>query len=181
MCTQVCERVPVHANMQVCAVCERVCVSTCVQVCVRGCSGSQRLAHRHWSQQLFLFTRLFCPRWSPLPPFPSGKQMRQTHPAGAGCLLLTGRAFESFLGPLALCCQCPAHVDTGPGRRGTSSLRPCPVLSSWSSESLGPSVQGRGGLQQVVPFVYASSCCPPPPCCFTMHCPGVSFLVYSPG
>lgn len=28
--------------------------------------------------------------------------MRQTHPAGAGCLSLTGRAFESFLGPLAL-------------------------------------------------------------------------------
>lgn len=89
--------------------------------------------------------------------------MRQTHPAGAGCLSLTGRAFVSFLGPLALCCQCPVHVDTGPGRQGTASLRPCSVPRSWSSESLRPSVQGRGGLQQVVHFVYASSCCPPPP------------------
>lgn len=149
VCPCSCARVRVHVYTGVCT-CASACkhagmcsvrACTCVHMCASVSERPPRVPVAGPPLPVtaaVLFTRLFCPRWSPLPPFPSGKQMRQTHPAGAGCLLLTGRAFMSFLGPLALCCQLPCVpcMWTLAWADGATSLWTRPVPRSWSSESL---------------------------------------------
>lgn len=62
------------------------------------------------------------------------------------------------LGTLLPAALCPVHVDTGLGRQGHELVDP-PGAEVLELRVLA--LQGRGGLQQVVPFVSASSCCPP--------------------
>lgn len=95
--------------------------------------------------------------------------------------------FPGALWHFAASCQCPwtctlARADGAPRARGLTQCSLDRIWAHGSAVSLRPVCKkGHGCSQRVIRSVSASFRLPPLSCCFTMHFPGVSFLVYSPG